>query len=111
MSEFAALADPPYYAVIFTAQRTDVDEGYAAMAEKMAELALAHPGCLGMETIRNDKGFGITVSYWKTEADILEWKSDAKHLVAQQMGKSAWYEHYILRVARVDRQYDGPEGR
>ncbi|MFY0691349.1 MAG: antibiotic biosynthesis monooxygenase [Paracoccaceae bacterium] len=111
MSDFSALPDPPYYAVIFTAQRTAVDKGYAAMADKMADLARAHPGCIGMETTRNADGFGITVSYWKTEEDILDWKADAKHLVAQQLGKSDWYAHYILRVARVERQYDGPDGR
>ncbi|GFE66799.1 antibiotic biosynthesis monooxygenase family protein [Litoreibacter roseus] len=108
---FAALPDPPYYAVIFTAQRTSGDNGYAAMAAKMSEMAQAHPGCIGMETTRDETGFGITVSYWKTEADILDWKADAKHLIAQQMGKSAWYNHYILRISKVERQYDGPEGR
>ena len=38
MSRFAPLPEPPYYAVIFTAQRTDVDAGYGAMADKMVEL-------------------------------------------------------------------------
>ena len=29
---FAPRPEPPYYAVIFTSQRTDVDGGYGAMA-------------------------------------------------------------------------------
>lgn len=29
----------PYYAVIFTSVRTDLDNGYGDMAEKMVELA------------------------------------------------------------------------
>ena len=31
-ARFAATPEPPYYAVIFTAQRTESDDGYAAMA-------------------------------------------------------------------------------
>ena len=44
MSRFANTPEPPYYAVIFTAQRTGSDHGYGAMAERMMELALAQPG-------------------------------------------------------------------
>ncbi|MDJ0630315.1 MAG: antibiotic biosynthesis monooxygenase [Rhodobacter sp.] len=111
MSDFAPLPDPPYYAVIFTAQRTAVDDGYAAMAGKMSDMAQSHPGCIGMETTRDEAGLGITVSYWRDEASLLDWKADAKHLVAQQLGKDRWYSHYTLRVAKVERHYDGPAGR
>ncbi|HSI60153.1 MAG TPA: antibiotic biosynthesis monooxygenase, partial [Ideonella sp.] len=39
-SRFAPRPTPPYYAVIFTSQRSEADEaGYGAMAERMAELA------------------------------------------------------------------------
>lgn len=112
MSRFAPLPDPPYWAVIFTAQRNGSnDDGYGAMANKIADLALAQPGCIGMETTRDSSGLGITVSYWDSEEALLNWKADVKHLVAQQMGKERWYSHYTLRVAKVERHYSGPEGR
>lgn len=111
MTRFAPLPDPPYYAVIFAAQRVGDDAGYGAMADRMVALATAHPGCLGLESARDADGFGITVSYWRDERSIADWKSDARHLVAQKMGKDAWYAHYHLRVARVDRHYAGPDGR
>lgn len=111
MSRFAPLPSPPYYAVIFTAHRTDVDAGYAAMADKMADLAARQPGYIGIETTRDAAGIGITVSYWTDEASILNWKQVSEHLFAQQMGKEKWYDHYTLRVARVERAYDGPENR
>lgn len=53
----------PYYAVIFTSMRTDVDGGYAQMAEQMEMLARQQPGFLGVESAREE--IGITVSYWK----------------------------------------------
>lgn len=111
MSRFAPLPDPPYYAVIFTAQRSDGDHGYGAMADKMVKLAAEQPGYLGVESTRDEAGLGITVSYWRDEAALQNWKQVAAHLLAQKMGKERWYTHYTLRVARVERAYDGPEGR
>ena len=111
MSRFATTPEPPYYAVIFTAQRTQGDQGYEAMGERMFEMALAQPGCLGAESTRDDASLGITVSYWADEASIAAWKAKAEHLVAQRLGRERWYSHYELRIARVERAYSGPEGR
>lgn len=111
MSRFAPLPDPPYHAVIFAAQRRDGDQGYAEMAERMATLAAEQPGYLGVESSRDADGFGITVSYWRDEAAVKGWKQQAEHALAQKLGRTRWYEHYTLRIARVERAYDGPEGR
>ena len=108
---FAKTPEPPYYAVIFSAQRSQPDEGYDRMAAAMYQLALEQPGCLGAESARGADGLGITVSYFSDEAAIGAWKANARHLVAQQLGKERWYTHYELRVARVERAYSGPEGR
>jgi len=111
MSRFATLPDPPYYAVIFTAQRAEGDHGYGAMADKMVKLAATQPGYLGVESTRDEAGLGITVSYWQDEASLVAWKDQAQHLLAQKLGKTRWYSYYTLRVAKVERAYDGPEGR
>lgn len=110
-SGFSASPKPPYYAVIFASQRTDGDNGYGAMAERMAALAPTMPGFIGVESARSADGFGITVSYWQDEASIRAWKAHAEHSLAQARGKTGWYEHYELRVAKVERAYSGPSGR
>ncbi|MDI9848073.1 antibiotic biosynthesis monooxygenase [Rhodoblastus sp. 17X3] len=113
-SPFAKTPAPPYYAVIFASlrrQRDEGDDGYADMAERMAALALRQPGCLGAESARNADGFGLTVSYFATEADILAWKRHAEHVLAQSLGQTRWYEHYEVRIAKVERAYSGPQGR
>ncbi|MBL8980715.1 MAG: antibiotic biosynthesis monooxygenase [Gemmatimonadetes bacterium] len=107
-SAFARLPDPPYYAVIFSSQRTPGDQGYGATAERMVELAQQQPGFLGMESTRGADGFGITVAYFRDEASIAAWKANAEHRQAQRMGHTTWYEHFELRVARVERAYGGP---
>ena len=96
---------PPYYAVIFTSLRTAGDRGYSSMAEKMELLAAQQPGFLGIESARTPDGLGITVSYWKDPASIAGWKANAEHQVAQQTGKSTWYQDFQLRVAKVEREY------
>ncbi len=52
MSEIANTPEPPYYAVIFTSYRTDGDNGYGEMADRMVELASKQPGFLGIESAR-----------------------------------------------------------
>ena len=96
----------PYFAVIFTSKHTGIDEEeYAIMADRMEKLASEQPGYLGIESARSDDGLGITVSYWKDEASIRNWKTNTEHLFAQQLGKEKWYEHFTLRVAQVHREY------
>ncbi len=105
---FARNLTLPYYAVIFSAQRREGDHGYARMADKMEQMAAQQPGYLGIESSRDADGFGITVSYWRDAESVRAWKQVAEHLGAQALGKSQWYEHYELRVAKVERAYDGP---
>lgn len=102
---FVTTPEPPYYAVIFSSKRTAIDEGYDTMSDRMVELAYAQEGCLGAESARGADGFGITVSYWQTEESMMAWKTNAKHLIAQQLGKEKWYEHYEVRIAKVERAY------
>lgn len=104
-SPFAHTPPPPYYAVIFSSQRNTGDEGYGAMAERMVELAASQAGFLGAESTRGADGFGITVSYWASLDAISAWKANAEHLAAQELGISRWYEHYELRIAKVERAY------
>lgn len=103
MDGFAHTPAPPYYAVIFTSLRTEGDQGYGAMAERMVELAAQQPGFLGVESAR--EGLGITVSYWADLASIAAWKANTEHLEAQRLGRAQWYAGFKTRIARVERDY------
>lgn len=105
------MPEPPYYAVIFTSVRTEGDRGYSEAAARMEELAREVPGYLGIESARGADGFGITVSYWASEAAIAEWKRQVEHRAAQARGQREWYKHYEIRVAKVERGYSGPSPR
>ena len=103
MSEIANTPEPPYYAVIFSSHRTEGDDGYARMADRMVELASEQPGFLGIEAVR--EGLGITVSYWESLEAIRNWKENAEHREAQRLGHRQWYSSFRVRVARVERDY------
>ena len=107
---FAMTPEPPYYAVVFSSLRKAGDNGYGATADRMVELAAQQPGFLGVETVRGEDGFGITVSYWTSEEAIRNWKRHAEHAAARDRGRNEWYEHFELRIARVERAYAGPRG-
>src|SRR5262245_238325 len=91
MSNPACTPDPPYYAVIFTSRRTEVEEGYGDTSARMIELASQQPGFLGVESARGEDGLGITISYWESEEAIANWRRHAEHRVAQSRGIEQWY--------------------
>ena len=105
-SKFAQTIQPPYYAVIFTAQRTEGDHGYGKMADRIQELAKNQPGFLGLEGAEDQDGFEITISYWDSEESIRAWKAHLDHQIAQKQGKKLWYSHYEIRVSKVERAYN-----
>jgi heme-degrading monooxygenase HmoA len=109
MGRSGSCPEPPYTAVIFTSTRTDGDQGYAAMAARMEELAGEQPGFLGIETVR-EGAEGMTVSYWVDDAAAAAWKQVHEHLVAQERGQSTWYSDYLVEVATVTRAYGPPAG-
>ncbi|WP_407671710.1 antibiotic biosynthesis monooxygenase family protein [Paenibacillus guangzhouensis] len=98
-------AKKSHYAVIFTSQRTEGDNGYHAMADQMSELASKQPGFLGVDSVRDASGTGITISYWDSLEAIRHWKQVESHLVAQERGKQEWYEHYEVKICKVERAY------
>ncbi len=94
----------PYYAVIFTSLRNEGDDGYGDMAEKMEALVKTQEGYLGFESARNE--VGISISYWSSLESIKNWKAQSEHLLAQQLGRSAWYRYYKVRICKVEREYE-----
>ncbi len=106
MNKLADTPKPPYYAVVFSSQRTGDDaDGYGKMADRMWELAAQQTGYLGVEMVHSDDGFGMTVSYWASLDAIRNWREQAEHKIAQAQGREKWYEKYKLRISLVETEY------
>jgi heme-degrading monooxygenase HmoA len=94
-------------AVIFISQRNGNDaKGYRLASEDMIVLAAQQPGYLGVDSVRDDAGLGITVSYWQNEAAASAWRDNAEHTAIRNAGRGKWYDSYSLHVANIGRSYD-----
>ncbi len=94
-------------AVIFVAKRTAADEaGYQQAAEAMDALASSQPGYLGVDSVRDHTGLGITVSYWQSEDAAKAWRDNPEHATIREQGRDRWYSEYSLHVTAVARSYD-----
>lgn len=98
---------PPYYAVMFSTVMADVSPEsiteYEEMASLMLKMASNKDGFLGFESARGE--IGISISYWRDLEAIKEWKNNEVHKIAQRKGKTEWYSKFIVRVAKVEKEY------
>ncbi|NIJ09519.1 heme-degrading monooxygenase HmoA [Sphingomonas vulcanisoli] len=93
-------------AVIFISRRNANDpQGYAQASETMAAEAARQPGYLGMDSVRDADGEGITISFWQDEAAALAWRKHAEHSLIRDRGRSDWYDRYGVVVTRIERAY------
>lgn len=103
LSRIVQTPHPPYYAVIFSTQQTDSDEGYDEMTQTMMEHVEGQPGFLGVEAAQAQ--MGIMVSYWDSLEAIANWKQNGLHQAAQERGKSEWYQSCQTRICKVEHDY------
>ena len=99
------LPEAPYILVAFISKRTQDDNGYGQMSDLMVELVQGIDGFLGMDSVRDSTGRGITTGYFRDELALEQWRKNFEHRKAMQLGRDLWYESYQLHVARVERSY------
>ncbi|WP_415900747.1 antibiotic biosynthesis monooxygenase family protein [Neptuniibacter sp. QD48_11] len=92
------------YAVIFRANTGKQDEQYLETVARMRQLAFEKYGCLDFVAVTEGEQ-EIAISYWESEADILAWKKDPEHHLAQQQGQKDWYRAYTVQVVKIEREY------
>jgi len=92
------------YAVIFKAEINKLDKSYSDTALRMRELAISRYGCTEFVAV-TEGNYEIAISYWKNQEQIVKWKQDAEHIVAQEMGRSTWYKSYKVEVVEVIHEY------
>jgi len=49
---------------------------------------------------------GVTVSYFDSEDSVKRWHQNAEHIVAQELGKTRFYQSFRVEVAEIKRQYE-----
>ena len=89
--------------VLFRSKLVDAPDGYAEMAQEMVTLAQTMPGFVDVKAYKSDDGERLTVVWWQDEETLKGWREQARHRVAQRLGRERWYEYYKIEVAEVVR--------
>ena len=90
--------------ILFRSRLTaQAGDDYGRMADAMFEHARTFPGFVDVKSFTADDGERLTVVWWQDEQTLKVWATDAKHRVAQQLGRDRWYEYYKMDVAEIVR--------
>ncbi len=103
------MVNPPAgaIAVIFLSARNGADpDGYGEAAAAMERAAATRDGYLGIDSVRDGEGLGVTISWWRDEAAALAWRDDPDHARIRNQGRALWYDWYRVIIASIERAYD-----
>ncbi|POF28142.1 antibiotic biosynthesis monooxygenase family protein [Roseibium marinum] len=95
-------------AVIFEVlPHADKKQDYLAMAAEMRSLVDEIDGFVSVERFQSltDPEKLLSLSFFRDEAALAEWRRLTQHRKAQKAGRSGYFRDYRLRVAHVLRDY------
>src|SRR5690242_17242405 len=92
--------------VLFRSKLVDQPDGYAEMAQEMLETAKGMPGFIDVKAFKADDGERLTLVWWQDEETLRGWRTHARHLIAQRLGRERWYEYYKIEVGEIIRSND-----
>ena len=95
-------------AVIFEVVPNDGrKDDYLGIAGELRPLLDGIDGFLSIERFQSlaDPGKLVSLSFWRDEAAVAQWRNTAEHRAAQKAGRDGILRDYRLRIAHVVRDY------
>ena len=95
-------------AVIFEAQpHTDKTDAYLSAAASLRPILEKIDGFISIERFESltQAGKLLSLSYWRDEEAVKEWRNIESHRAVQQSGRNSIFIDYTLNVAQVTRRY------
>ena len=95
-------------AVIFEVEpKAQYGGTYFDIAAELRPLVEKIDGFLSIERFESVAypGRFLSLSFWRDEAAIKQWRTQAEHREAQERGKNELFKNYRIRVANVVRDY------
>ena len=87
-----------------------IDADYAAVAQRMNDLATQMPGYIEHKSFLADDGERVTIVTFADQASHDAWRNHPEHRAAQQAGRERFYSEYSLTVAEVRHHHEFPAG-
>ena len=80
---------------------------YKALAEGLADDVRDFDGFISIERFESisNKGKFVSLSFWRDEEAVRNWRNVQKHREAQKKGRGGIFKSYRLRIAQVSRDY------
>ncbi len=84
---------------------------YLDIAAELRDLLEDRDGFISIERFQSlsDEGKILSLSFWRDEDAIKDWRNLFEHRAAQKKGKDSLFSKYRIRVASVVRDYSGTE--
>ncbi|MBB6483021.1 antibiotic biosynthesis monooxygenase [Rhizobium lusitanum] len=95
-------------AVIFeVVPHADERQHYLDIAARLLSELKTIDGFISIERFESlsQPGKFLSLSFWRDEAAVLEWRNREAHRAAQRAGRATVFADYQLRVAQVLRDY------
>lgn len=85
----------------------DTQQEYLDTATELRSLLETMDGFISIERFQSltEPGKLLSLSFWRDEASVAEWRRLEAHRAAQAQGRSSIFNNYRLRVASVIRDY------
>lgn len=80
---------------------------YLEVAQSLRPILATIDGFISIERYESLAGNGkiLSLSFWRDEAAIAEWRQTEQHRKAQSLGREQLFDDYRLRIASVVRDY------
>jgi heme-degrading monooxygenase HmoA len=88
--------------------RPEHADEYAAVAERIHDLATRQPGFVSIKTFAADDGERVSIVAFEDWATHDAWRAHPEHLEAQRLGRERFYSEYSIQAGLVERGYSFP---
>ena len=78
-----------------------LQDEYVALVDRMQQIARTIPGYISHKGFWADDGERVTIVEFKDEASQRAWRTNARHIEAQRLGRQKYYETYDIQVCNV----------
>ena len=100
-------------AVLFEAEaRPEHQMRYLQLAADLKPLLMQNSGFISLERFQSltDEKKILSLSWWRDEEAIRNWKQNVFHQAAQAEGRASIFSFYRIRVAQLMREYSSETG-
>jgi heme-degrading monooxygenase HmoA len=82
---------------------------YSEWAARIHDLAVKMPGFISIKTFQAEDGERVSLVEFESEETMRNWREQADHRQAQDLGRKLFYSEYHIQVCQPIRDYSFPK--